>query len=218
MNSRELISRRIAQEFKDGDYVNLGIGMPTLVANYVPENVHIMLQAENGILGIGPKPNEGLEDCDCTDAGGNYVTIKPGAAFFDSAMSFAIIRGGHIDITVLGALEVDQQGNLASWMIPGKKVTGMGGAMDLVCGAKKVIVAMEHLNKDGAHKIVQKCHLPLTAINEVDMIVTDLAVIDVVQGVGLILKEIAPDTTIEKVIEATGADLIISDNLRCMEV
>lgn len=218
MNSRELISRRIAQEFKDGDYVNLGIGMPTLVANYVPENVHIMLQAENGILGIGPKPTEGLEDCDCTDAGGNYVTIKPGAAFFDSAMSFAIIRGGHIDITVLGALEVDQQGNLASWMIPGKKVTGMGGAMDLVCGAKKVIVAMEHLNKDGAHKIVQKCHLPLTAINEVDMIVTELAVIDVVQGVGLILKEIAPDTTVEKVIEATGAELIISDDLKCMEV
>lgn len=218
MNPRELIARRIAKEFKDGDYVNLGIGMPTLVSNYIPNDVHIMLEAENGILGLGPKAMEGQENKDCTDAGGGFVTTVPGAVYFDSATSFAIIRGGHIDITVLGALEVDQHGNLASWMVPGKKVTGMGGAMDLVCGAKKVIVAMEHLNKDGAHKIVKSCNLPLTAVNEVDMVVTEMAVIEVVHGQGMILKEIAPGLTLSQVLEATGAELIVSDELKVMEV
>ena len=218
MNGRELIARRIAKEFKDGDYVNLGIGMPTMVANYVPTDVHILLEAENGILGIGPKPQPGKECIDCTDAGGNYVTVVPGAVFFDSATSFAIIRGGHIDVTVLGALEVDQEGNLASWMVPGKKVTGMGGAMDLVCGARRVIVAMEHLNKNGDPKILKTCQLPLTAVREVDMIVTEMAVFEIIQGQGMILKEVAPGVTVEEVIAATGAELIIPEHVGVMTV
>lgn len=218
MNPRERIAKRIAMEFKDGDYVNLGIGMPVMVANYIPNDIHIMLHGENGVLGTGPII-EG--DCDCndyTDAGGNNISYVKGAAFFDSAISFAIIRGGHIDITVLGALEVDQEGNLASWMVPGRKVTGMGGAMDLVCGAKKVIVAMEHLSKKGVSKISAKCKLPLTAMNEVDMIVTEMAVIERVENIGLILKEIAPGLSVEDVVNATEAELIISDNLKIMNI
>lgn len=208
-NSREVIAKRIAKEFKDGDYVNLGIGMPTMVANYIPEGIHIMLESENGILGLGPKASEENKKVDCTDAGGGFATVVDGAVFFDSATSFAIIRGGHINCTVLGALEVDEEGNLASWMVPGRKVTGMGGAMDLVCGAKRVIIAMEHRTKEGAPKILKRCNLPLTAVKEVDMIVTEMAVIEVVQGKGLVLKEIAEGYTVEDVINATEADLVV---------
>lgn len=218
MNSREFIAKRIAKELKDGDVVNLGIGMPTMVANYIPEDVEIMLQAENGILGVGPKPVIGEERLDCIDAGGNYVTTVKGACFFDSAFSFCIIRGGHVDITVLGALEVDEEGNVANWMIPGKKVPGMGGAMDLVVGAKKVILAMEHVSKDGSPKILKECKLPLTAVHVAKTIVTDMAVIDVVQGKGLVLKEIAPGLTVEDVQKATEAHLIISPELKSIEV
>jgi len=217
MNGRELIASRVAREFKDGDYVNLGIGLPTMVANFIPNGVHVTMHAENGILGVGPTPGCGQEDVDCTDAGGNFVTTTKGAVFIDSALSFAIIRGGHIDITVLGALEVDQEGNLASWMVPGKKVTGMGGAMDLVVGAKKVIIAMEHVNKDGAPKILTTCKLPLTALREVDLIVTDWAVIEVVQGKGLVLKEVAPGKTVEEVQAVTGAELIVNGEVGWME-
>lgn len=218
MNNRDFICKRIAKEFKDGDYVNLGVGMPTLVANFIPNDVHILLEAENGILGIGPKAAVGSESLDCIDAGGNYMTVTEGAVFFDSATSFAIIRGGHIDVTVLGALEVDQEGNLASWMVPGKKVTGMGGAMDLVCGARRVIVAMEHLNKDGAPKIMKKCNLPLTAVHEVDMVVTEKAVFEIIHGKGMILKEIASGLTLEEVIKATDAEFLLSEDLKVMEV
>jgi acetate CoA/acetoacetate CoA-transferase beta subunit len=218
MDKREFISRRIAREFNDGDVINLGIGMPTMVANYIPEGVSVILQSENGILGLGPRAEAKNLDLNMTDAGGNYVTVLKGASFFDSAFSFSIIRGGHVDATVLGALEVDKEGNLASWMIPGKKVTGMGGAMDLVVGAKKVIIAMEHQNKNGEPKILNKCTLPLTAAKEVDMIVTEKAVIGVVQGKGLILLEIAHGLSVKEVQEATQANLIISKNLKTMEV
>ncbi|MGB8452165.1 MAG: 3-oxoacid CoA-transferase subunit B [Anaerocolumna sp.] len=218
MNSREFIAKRIAKELKDGDVVNLGIGMPTMVANYIPEDVQIMLQAENGILGVGPKPGLGEERLDCIDAGGNYVTTVKGASFFDSSFSFCIIRGGHVDITVLGALEVDEEGNVANWMIPGKKVPGMGGAMDLVVGAKKVILAMEHVSKDGSPKILKKCKLPLTAVNVAKTIVTDMAVIDVVPDKGLVLKEIAPGLSVEDVQRLTEAHLSISPDLKVIEV
>lgn len=218
IDNREFIAKRIAKELKDGDVVNLGIGMPTMVANYIPKGVNIMLQAENGILGVGPKPAEGEESFDCIDAGGNSVTTVKGSCFFDSSFSFCIIRGGHVDITVLGALEVDEEGNVANWMIPGKKVPGMGGAMDLVVGAKKVILAMEHVNKNGSPKILKKCRLPLTAINVVKTIVTDMAVIDVVPGKGLMLKEIAPGLTVEDVQRATEAHLTISPELKVIEV
>lgn len=218
MNPRELIARRIAKEFKDGDYVNLGIGLPVTVANYIPDDIHIMLHGENGVLGTGPIIADAMGNTDYTDAGGNNISFIKGAAFFNSATSFAIIRGGHIDVTVLGALEVDQEGNLASWMVPGKKVTGMGGAMDLVCGAKKVIVAMEHLNKNGDSKISAKCRLPLTAINEVDMIVTEMAVIERIPEVGLVLKEIAPGLSVEDVIKATEAELIVPEEIKIMRV
>ncbi|MGW9526695.1 3-oxoacid CoA-transferase subunit B [Paenibacillus terrae] len=218
MNNRELIARRIAQEFKSGEVVNLGVGMPTMVVDYIPENIHIMLQAENGILGVGPKATQGKERLDCIDSGGNYVTTKEGACFFDSSLSFSIIRGGHVDITVLGALEVDEKGNLASWMIPGKKVPGMGGAMDLVVGAKRVIVAMEHVNKNGAPKILKQCKLPLTAVNVVKTIVTEKAVIDVIPGRGLMLKEIAPGLSVEDVQMATEAELIVSPHLKAIAV
>lgn len=218
MNNREFIARRIAKEFKDGDVVNLGIGMPTMVANYIPEGIHIILQAEDGVIGVGQSAVKGEENLDCFDAGGKYITVVKGASFVDSAASFALIRGGHIDITVLGALEVDEEGNLASWMVPGKKVTGMGGAMDLVVGARKVIISMEHVNKDGAPKILKKCKLPLTAVKEVDMIVTEMAVIDVVHGEGLMLKEIAPGLTVEDVQKATEAQLIVSPELKFMEI
>ncbi|MBU3153405.1 3-oxoacid CoA-transferase subunit B [Clostridium estertheticum] len=218
MDKREFISKRIAQEFKDGDVVNLGIGMPTMVANYVSKNINITLQSENGILGLGPNPKQGELNKDVTDSGGRHITVTSGASFFDSAYSFALIRGGHVDITVLGALEVDEEGNLANWMVPGKKVPGMGGAMDLVVGAKRVILAMEHMNKNGESKILKRCKLPLTAAKEVDTIITDMAVIDVIQGEGLLLKEIALGLTVEDVLNATEAELIISPNLKMMEV
>lgn len=215
--SRELIAKRIAKEFKDGDVVNLGIGMPTMVANYIPEGVDIVLQSENGFVGLGPAPQSGEEDKDIVNAGAQPVTIKQGGAFFDSAMSFAIIRGGHVDATVLGALEVDQHGNLANWMIPGKMVPGMGGAMDLVVGAKKVIVATDHRNKKGQSKILKDCQLPLTAAKQVNMIVTELAVMEVTEK-GLVLKEVAPNVTVEEVVAATEADLIVPENVKVMDV
>ncbi len=211
MDTKEKIARRVAQELKNGDYVNLGIGIPTMVANYLPEGINIILHSENGFLGVGPAPEKGQEDKDTTNAGGGYVTMIQGSSCFDSATSFAIIRGGHLAATVLGALEVDEKGNLANWIVPGKKVPGMGGAMDLVVGAKKVIVAMEHTAK-GEAKILDRCTLPLTAEQEVDLIITELAVIEVTKQ-GLVLKEIAQDTSIEKVQELTQAKLIIANDL-----
>jgi acetate CoA/acetoacetate CoA-transferase beta subunit len=213
---REVIVKRVAQELKDGDLVNLGIGMPTLVANYIPEGIDIMLHSENGFIGLGPTPEPGNEDPDIVNAGGLPSSVVPGGAFFDSAMSFTIIRGGHLDVTVLGALQVDQEGNLANWMIPGKMVPGMGGAMDLVAGAKQVIIAMEHTAK-GSPKILKKCNLPLTAKGEVDLIVTDMGVIEVTPQ-GLLLTELAPETTVEEVVACTEAELMISENLKVMNV
>jgi acetate CoA/acetoacetate CoA-transferase beta subunit len=212
---KEIIARRVAKELKDGDVVNLGIGLPTMVANYLPEGVSIVLQSENGIMGMGPAAEPGKEDVDIINAGAQYVTVNPGAMFFDSATSFGIIRGGHVDATILGALEVDQMGNLANWIIPGKMVPGMGGAMDLVVGAKKVIIAMLHTQK-GKHKILNECTLPYTAINVVDMIVTEMGVMEVTPE-GLMLTEINEDYTVEQVQEATQCKLIISPSLKKME-
>lgn len=206
------IVKRIAQELPDGALVNLGIGMPTLVGNHIPPGRTIILQSENGFTGLGPAPEKGSENPAIVNAGGLPVTIIPGGAFFDSAMSFGIIRGGHVDYTVLGALEVDMEGNLASYMIPGKMVPGMGGAMDLVAGARNVIIAMEHVNKKGEPKILKKCSLPLTAVGEVDLIVTDMAFIRVTKK-GLVLEEIAEDTTVEDVIKATDAPLHVAGKL-----
>lgn len=210
---RERIARRIARELPEGSLVNLGIGLPTLVANYLPKDKGIFLHSENGFIGLGPVPPKGSEDPRIVNAGGAPVTLVPGGCFFDSAISFSIIRGGHLDVTVLGALEVDEEGNLANYMIPGKMVPGMGGAMDLVIGAKKLIVAMEHVNKHGESKILKRCTLPLTARNEVDLIVTDMAFIRVTHN-GLVLEEISEDTTVEEVVRCTAAKLTVPPKVK----
>lgn len=213
MDAKDIIAKRASQELSDGDVVNLGIGLPTLVANYVPDDVEIILQSENGILGMKGIAEEGEKDKNIVNAGGVNVTVKKDACFFDSATSFVIIRGGHVDKTMLGALEVDQEGSLASHIIPGKMVPGMGGAMDLVSGSKKVIVLTTHTAKGNKPKILKKCTLPLTAVSKVDLIITELAVIEVTKD-GLLLKEIASGHTVDEVVSLTEASLIISDDLK----
>jgi 3-oxoacid CoA-transferase B subunit len=206
--TREQIAQRIAQELRDGYYVNLGIGIPTLVANYVPKGITVILQSENGMLGIGPYPAESEIDPDCINAGKETVTSIPGSAYFSSADSFAMIRGGHVDFTVLGAMEVDERGNLANWMIPGKVVKGMGGAMDLVAGARNVIVAMQHVSKDGQSKVMPKCSLPITGVGVVKKVVTELAMLEVTSD-GLVLRERAPGVSVDDIRKATAAKLIV---------
>ena len=213
---REVIAKRAAKELHDGDVVNLGIGIPTLIPNYLPEGVEVTLQTENGAMGMGPTPAEGEEDKNLINAGGGFITLEPGACTFDSATSFAIIRGGHVNVSFLGALQVDEKGNLANWIIPGKMAPGMGGAMDLVVGAKRVILTMEHTQK-GNHKILKECTLPLTAAGQVNMIITEMGVMDITPE-GIVLREIHPEFTVEQVQEATGATLIIDPNLKPMDV
>ena len=215
MDVKEIIAKRVALELKDGDLVNLGIGTPTLVANYIPAGMEVVLHSENGFVGLGAETGDW--DRDVVNAGGQPASILPGGASFDSAMSFAIVRGGHLDMTVLGALEVDQDGNLANWMVPGKIVPGMGGAMDLVSGAKKVVVAMEHTAKNGSPKILPQCTLPLTGEGVVDMIVTNLAVFSFQDG-RLVLQELAPEATLEQVREATAAEFVVSSGLKTMPI
>lgn len=217
LNKKEFIAKRVSQMFKNGQLVNLGVGIPTIVPNFLPEDTKVWLEAENGIIGGGPPADKGQEDFYFKDAGDNYCTIKPGGCTFNSATSFGMIRGGHLDYTVLGAMQVDEEGNLANWLVPGGKMAGMGGAMDLVAGAKKVIVATEHCAKDGTPKILKKCSFPLTGKKVVDYIVTELAFIEATDQ-GLVLKEIAPGVKVEEIIEKTEARLIISPDLKVMDI
>ena len=216
MDAKTLIAKRVAQELKAGNLVNLGIGLPTLVANHLPPDTEVYFQSENGIVGMGPVPEEGMEEPDLTDAGGGFVTALPGATSIDSAMSFGLIRGGHLDVTVLGGLQVDEAGHLANWMIPGKMVPGMGGAMDLVSGAKRVIVAMTHSAK-GKPKIVPECTLPLTSVRRISLVVTELAVIEPTDE-GLVLRELAPGITVDQVQEHTSARLVVPENVSSMQI
>lgn len=208
MNDKDLIAQRVARELKDGDRVNLGIGLPTLVAQYLAPDVHVFFHSENGIMGMSPLPGEGFEDINLTDAGGRPVGALPGACAFDSAFSFGMIRGGHLDVTVLGGLEVDERGHLANWMVPGSMIPGMGGAMDLFTGARRVIVAMTHRSRTGS-KIVKRCSLPITSIRRVDLVVTELAVIRPTEG-GLVLEEVMPGVSVQEAVDATDAALILA--------